>query len=155
MREVLRGNLPERTVRIKTEKLLKTLKENRLKHQEKYEEAMKGYKVLAKDKLEKLKNKTLDGIETNFAAISDKIDKFDPEERQMSDTVTLISSMQFSLEVPENHTKAYDVAIEMANWEQREEVDILQSEFECFVLDDWDWSKDFQHLNVRYSEALR
>jgi len=155
MREVLNRGMQERKVKVKTQRLLKTLKENRLEHQEKYEEAMKGYKVLAKEKLEKLKKKTLDGIESNFAAILDKIDKFDPEEGQMSDTVTLISSMQFSLEVPENHTKAYDVAIDMADWEQREEVEILQSEFECFVRDDWDWSKDFQHLNVRYSEALR
>jgi len=115
---------------------------------------MESYTVLAKAKLEKLKDKAQKILDENFADISKRIEEFDPEEGQMQDVIQLISSMTFDLRVPEDHSKAYDVAIEMATWEKRDEIILLQSQFECFVRDDWDWSKDFEHLNFRYSKAV-
>ena len=154
MRENAKRGWDDREVTVDKEELLVALKENREKHIANYRVAMESYTVLAKAKLEKLKDKAQKILDENFADISKRIEEFDPEEGQMQDVIQLISSMTFDLRVPEDHSKAYDVAIEMATWEKRDEIILLQSQFECFVRDDWDWSKDFEHLNFRYSKAV-
>jgi len=151
MREAHERGWAERTVTVKTAKLLETLKKNRETHQKEYQEAMKGYKTLALKKLEKLGEKAKQSLHDNFASIAKKIEKFDPEDGSLGDVITLISSMTFNLEVPKDHTKSYDVAIGMAEWEENDKIELLQSQFQCFVQDDWEWTEQFKHLSVRYS----
>jgi len=43
----------------------------------------------------------------------------------------------------------------MAEWEVNDTVELTQSQFQCFVLDDWDWRHEFDVLNARYSKVGR
>lgn len=154
MRDVLNMGLGERTVTVKVSDLLAKLKENRQKHQEEYQESVAGYKVLAGERLARLREKAESALVANFDRIAEKIDEFDPEDEEgLTDQVTLITSMTFNLKVPQDHTRSYDVAIEMAEWETREEIELTQAQFQCFVLDDWEWQQEFKHLNKSYSFA--
>jgi hypothetical protein len=155
MREVLQMGLEEQVTTVPKKRLLETLKLNREKHQRDYEESLAGYKTLAAERLEKLKAQAMKDLKKNFDALAEKIqtaDFTDPEER-LPNTVTLLSAMSFHLKVPENHSRAYDVAIAQAEWETKDTIELTQRQFQCFVLDDWDWREEFQHINKAYSIA--
>ena len=87
----------------------------------------------------------------NFDLIKTKIERLNPEDESIRDTVTLLNAMTFSLEVPKDHSKSYEIAIQMAEWEVNETIELTQSQFQCFVLDDWEWTVKFKHLNTVYT----
>ncbi len=92
-------------------------------------------------------------IKDNEAMILAKLERFDPEDPPSSQMVVL-NQIAFHLEVPRDHTKSYDVAIQMAEWEVGETVELTQGQFQCFVMDDWDWKDEFAHLNKRYTSKM-
>lgn len=153
MRDMMNMGLGERTVTVNRKNLLEKLRENRDKHQREYRESLEGYRALAQERLVRLREKALRDVEENFDLIATKLEKFDPEDedRRLGDMVTLLQSMSFSLKVPQDHTRSYDVAIEMAEWEVNETVELMQSQFQCFVLDDWEWQQEFKQLNKTYA----
>lgn len=157
MKDALGMGWEERTVTVSREKLLSTLKENREKHAREYQESVAGYKVLAKERLQKKLSWARKTLKANFDEVSRKIDEFDldDDENPLTDTVSMLSSVSFSLEVPRDHTKSYDVAISMAEWEVGDTIELTQSQFQCFVLDDWDWKKKFSVMNKLYTSASR
>lgn len=155
MRDVLEMGLGERTVVVEKSRLLSTLKENRQKHQREYDDAVAGYKQLATERLTDLKSKAASKLDSNFESIQARIDAFDPDDGELTDVVTLLSSMTFNLKVPRNHVESYNVAIEMAEWETRDEIELTQRQFQCFVLDDWDWQNEFKALSKTYTQAMR
>lgn len=152
MREMYDMGLPERTVTVNRKNLLEKLRENLTKHRREYEEAVAGYKTLARERLEKTKRKAETALADNFGRIKQKIDRFDPEdENGLADVVTIIQSQSFNLKVPKDHSDAYRVAIQMAEWEVSDTVELTQGQFQCFVLDDWDWQKEFQQVTKMYN----
>jgi hypothetical protein len=154
MRDAIQMGLGERTVTVNREQLLATLKENREKHQKEYQESVAGYKVLAGERLAKLHAKAEAALMEQRELLNRKIAEFDPEdEDRLDDHVTLINTMTFHLKVPVDHTSSYDVAIKMAEWEVADVVELTQGQFQCFVMDDWDWQEEFKHLNKAYSVA--
>lgn len=147
--------LGERTVTVERERLLATLKTNRTKHQAEYNESLAGYKSLATQRLKTLRDKAVRTIDENFELITRKIERYDPADRDITDVVTLLSAMTFNLKVPTDHTHAYDVAIDMAEWETNATIELTQGQFQCFVRDEWDWTDEFKHLNKAYTSMGR
>lgn len=49
----------------------------------------------------------------------------------------------FRFVVPEDHTKDYDRVIQMLEMEVNEEIELDERSFACYVMDDWDWRRDF------------
>lgn len=148
MRMVKEQGWQERTVKVDTFKLLTALKENKEKHVKEYEEAVLGYKEVAKARLEAELGKAELKLQRNFQLLNAKIDQFEVEDQ--NDTVVLLEHVMFSMKVPQNHEKAYEVAIQMAEWEVGNTVELTQSQFQCFVLDDWDWKNEFEAVTKRY-----
>lgn len=144
----------EREVTVNREKLLETLKANREKHIKEYNESVAGYKQQASERLLSLKKRILASVDENFVSIQHKIDHFDPEE-PLQDRVVLTNVTSFDLQVPRSYEKSYDVAIQMAEWEVSETITLKQSQFQCFVLDDWDWKTKFSLLNKTYIGSAR
>jgi hypothetical protein len=140
----------ERTVKVDRVQLLETLKENRIAHQTAYKESVAGYRVAATTALAKQVSKARRHIDDNAALIAGRIDRFDPDE-PLANQVVVIGTISFTLEVPVDHTKSYDVAIAMADWSVDETIELTQSQFQCFVLDDWDWKQGFEVLNKSYT----
>jgi hypothetical protein len=97
------------SVRIKRSDLIAKLKENRDNHAQLYKDALEGYFVETKKKLEQ-KIKTLEKGET-------------------------ISS--FSIAVPKDHTKDYDRLISMLEMSIDDELEITSHDFNNYVLDEW------------------
>ena len=150
MRDSIDRGWSERTVTVKRTDLLETLKANRVKHQDAYREAVAGYREEAKQSLLRQVEKARRAIDDNAAMLDSKIDRFDPYD-PMQNQVLVLGQVSFTLEVPTDHTKSYDVAISMAEWEVGDTIELTQSQFQCFVLDDWDWKEGFENLSKFYA----
>lgn len=59
------------------------------------------------------------------------------------------------LPVPEDHTSDYDKVIKMLQMELRDEVTIDDVSFANFVLDQWQWTKNFEANTVSYTTNRR
>ncbi len=97
------------SVRINRTELIDKLKENKEKHTQLYKDALEGYFVDTKKKLQ-AKIKSLD----------------------KGDVI-----VSFSVSVPKDHTKDYDRLIEMLEMSQDDELVITAHEFNMYVRDEW------------------
>lgn len=52
---------------------------------------------------------------------------------------------------PESHVKDYNRAIALLEWEIKPEVELSINDFNCYVLDDWGWKRDFNVSKMSYS----
>ena len=111
-------------VKVKKNDLIKVLEENKKKHVKDYEHAIHGYKIqLHKqllDKLEKLSNG--DVADTNFK----------------------------DLYMPESHENDYDVVIGMLGVTEEKIIELTQSDYRAYYLDDWTWRRSWVGLNAGY-----
>ena len=148
MRTTQEQNWQERTVTINADKLLNKLQANLKKHKAEYEEAVVGYKQMATQRLKQELTRASALLEKNFRVLELRIDEFDPSEQ--NNTVVLLDTVHFKMLVPQDHSKAYEVAIQMASWEENTTIDLLQSQFQCFVMDDWEWKDEFEAVTKRY-----
>src|SRR6185295_867061 len=61
-----------------------------------------------------------------------------------------VVGLQFGLNVPQSHEKAYDQIIRMMEMSVDEEITLTCSQFACFVMDDWDWKEQWSASNATY-----
>ena len=142
----------DRKVKVKRDRLLKQLKENREKHGKEYKLAMEGYKASALEKLTKAHEDAKIELGKNIETARKKLEEFTPETaHKYNDYITLVHAVNIELKVPRNYTKEYDAAIAMMEWEEELVVELTNAEFQCFVRDIWDWTEDFQVTNAMYS----
>ena len=62
-------------------------------------------------------------------------------------------SLYFGVTEPQDHTKDYDVAIAMVKMAVGDTVDLDRAQFQCYILDEWDWKRSFLHSNAHYSKT--
>lgn len=55
------------------------------------------------------------------------------------------------LPVPEDHTKDYDRVLKMLDMHQSNSIDISQEDFAKYVMDDWQWRREFLNTSANYS----
>lgn len=103
------------TITVDKEQLLTTMRENRERHREIFIKAQEGYREQAIKKLDR----------RLAAARQGRVD------------------LTFSLPAPQDFTEEYDTAIGMLEWEQEGTVELTQRDFERYVLDKWDWARQF------------
>lgn len=106
--------------------LLKKLRTNLDEHKVIYEEAKKGY-------LESLHTM----LEQMLIKVADK-NLIDPT---------------IDLQKPANYSKAYQKAIQMLEFTSDKTITLDQSLFDRYVLDEWDWSRNFLSNSVLYGSA--
>ena len=152
MQLVLDKGWSMRKVTVNREKLLIALRENKAKHVAEYTEAVKGYKEQATKRLEAAIKKARKRLTESMGTIQKRIDTFGEE--QLPDVITVLNTESFALKVPRNHEKSYEVAIRMAEMEVADVVELGQDEFQCFVLDDWDWKNEFTSINSTYTKKV-
>lgn len=116
------------TVKVKKEELLKKLKENRTEHESDYNEAVTNYK------LELVKELT-------------KMLKDAKAEKTVNHHINLTSPVQF--------LKEYDRAIQMLEASVEKEIELSQSEFTQYWMDEWNWRNTFSTANSAYSASVR
>ena len=110
-------------VRVDKGNLLSKIKENRAKHSEAYEQAVAGYR---EELVEKLKEMLKDA----------KAGKDVPG--------------HVGLQAPQHNLKDYDRAIAMLEASLDSELELDQTEFSNYYMDEWHWKDHFTAMNSTY-----
>ncbi len=111
-------------IRVQKSQLLEKLKENRKNHRKVFEEALEGYR---KEVISVLEQKL--------------------EDARHGKRVT----HYIELAEPMDQTKDYNRAIQMLEMSIDNTMEITQSEFAQYVMDDWAWKDQFLTCNSAYS----
>jgi hypothetical protein len=145
------SNQMTRTVRVNRLKLLDTLKTNRATHLAVFNEAMAGYKELARAKVEEA-FVGIDGrLKKRKEELLARVESFTPETASsFSDYFVILEQMVVNLKLPVSYVDAYDAAIDMAAFDTRDELDLSGAEFQCFCRNEWLWSEEFTAISSTY-----
>ena len=122
-----------KTVKVKRERLKTTLAENKEKHQREFEEAMTGYHARRESLASDLVNAA--------AAFAEN-----PKDRDLETNLQQAYHALSGQTRPSNYSKEYQRAIQLADWEVADEIELSINDFNCYVLDEWDWTRGFKHL---------
>lgn len=109
-----------RNITVDKANLLSTLRANRDAHHAEYEEAVEVYKRRFVVEAQHFAD---DAINRSKAGIP--FDAF------------------MWLPVPEEHTDDYDRVIALMEWELADTVELSESDFRCYVLNEWGWMSSF------------
>ena len=74
----------------------------------------------------------------------------DEDIEKQEDYVQLLAAVTIHMKVPRSFAKEYDAAIDIANWDVRETLELSHAEFTCFVRDEWDWKVEFTATSKMY-----
>ena len=115
---------------IKVDKLelIRKLTENREKHRAIFLEASEGYRTAAIAELDSMLADAKAG-------------------KTIRRSVTLVQPM--------DQTKDYDRALQMLAMSVEDAIVLEESDFRCYVLDEWNWKAGFSASNIRYSKILQ
>ena len=112
------------TVTVNRDDLLKALKENRDKHRDVFMRAIKGYRERVIAELDRSLQDAKSG-------------------RKICRYVGLVE--------PEDHTKDYDRIIRMTEMEVSDTMELSESEFSSYVMDEWSWRQSFTTSTANYT----
>lgn len=140
-----------RTVRVNRLRLIETLKTNRETHLAEFTAAMAGYKALALAKVEEAFAGLADRLAKRKAELVQRLETFTPETAdQFGDYLVVLEQVGVNLKKPVSYVEAYDAAIDMFDFEVRDEVELSGAETQCFLRNVWDWSYEFTATNATY-----
>jgi len=132
------------------------LKNNLNKHISEYDEAMLGYKAELLDKINQAFNKAEQQLVDDRKRLADKVANFTDEDiLKQDDYIILVKAIGVEMKVPRSYAKEYEAAIDMAEWDARETLELSHAEFTCFVRDQWDWKSDFEAVTSIYNAKAR
>jgi len=130
-------------VTVKTEELLKKLRENRAKHAKEFEEAITGWKKARQEELEE-KRATLKMFMTGLEGAIDGNNY-----RYLEDAkAPYLGTNQIE---PECYLPEYDQVIEMMLMSTDKKQELTSQQFSRYILDEWDWSHGFSKMSQIYS----
>ena len=115
------------TITVDKEDLLATLRDNRQQHREIFERAQVVYREKVIEELDR----ALDDAKNGRKIIR-----------------------HIALPEPEDHTKDFDTAIQMLEWDTAETVTLDRRDFARFVQNRWEWDQTFRQNTVGYSQML-
>lgn len=132
-----KGDTNIKTVTVKRDKLLATLKENLATHKELYEEALKGYKDAKVTKMIALHGAAEAAVNSNT------------EENRRA--VHVAYNAYNTLARPQDHSESYELAIEIMTWEIEDNIELSINDFQCYVRDKWNWKDSFRGSVMAYA----
>src|SRR5262249_49279311 len=112
------------SIRVEKAKLVTILKKNRKAHHDIFLEAQKGFRQVVTDELEK---------RLELARKGKRIDQY------------------LHLPEPQDHTRDYDRIISMLEMDLADIVELSEGDYAKYVLDDWQWKREFLGTNRAYS----
>jgi hypothetical protein len=134
---------------MKKDELLKSLVENKARHDALFDAAVLGYWGAAKQQLDDKRTQLSIALKEFDEDAQIKFGRF---EKKIEAKETLPSyidvkgfnwSATLSLTYPENHTKDYERAIRKMEASVYDEVKLTDAEFNQYVLNDWSWRNQF------------
>jgi hypothetical protein len=130
-----------KTTLCKRDDLIKILKENRAKHVADFREACVGYRL-------ELATKIKDSIDRHRDAL--KVTQ-EAQDTDLPSSPTYVSWPP----MPKSHERSYDLQIRKLELEQRDTVELEDTEFAKFVMDDWEWKNEFQTTTANYAAIAK
>ncbi len=115
-----------RNVKDKKAEVLEILRNNREHHRKIFLEALEGYK-----------NQAVELLEKHIKAIK----------------AGRVARVRVQIPEPEDYTREYDRAIKMLEMSVDDIVELDEDTFAQFVMDDWDWKRQFLKSNAPYSAS--
>ncbi len=136
--------------------LIEILIGNKARHDAAFDASIQGYWSLAQEKLEE-KRKSLKGavkdlekeISFRLDQAKEKINNKETLPNQISYSSFTWNS-QLGLIYPENHSNDYERVIRMMQASVYDEVRLTEQEFDTYVLNNWEWKKNFIANNSAY-----
>jgi hypothetical protein len=123
----------DREVKVRRGELLEVLRKNRERHIRDYKAACAGYREQALKRIDEI----FHDLRAKITGLKD------------GQTIAVVG-LQFGLNVPQSHEKAYDQIIRMMEMSVDDEITLTCSQFACFVMDDWDWKEQWSASNATY-----
>jgi hypothetical protein len=111
-------------IKVKKTELLEILKKNRNAHNGIFREAQEGFRKAVIEELEK---------RLKLARNGKKIEQY------------------VRLPEPQDHTRDYDRVISMLEMDLTDIVELSETDYAQYVLDDWEWKRQFLGTNRAYS----
>jgi hypothetical protein len=129
-----------RTFTVSRQELLAKLRENRVKHENEYREAVEEYKRLAKLEVQT----KLENIKNQFGKLYHELD-------QKPIQLAIEENLYFDISPPESHVGDFDEIIEAFEWETEDKVELTSVEFSNYVRNNWDFNKKLQETRAFYA----
>jgi len=120
------GGVGMNIVKVERDALLTIVKGNRDKHREIFLDALKGFRAKVIDILEQRLADARAGRRLN---------------------------VRVNLPTPIDQTREYDRVIKMLEMSVEPQIELTQSEFSAYVMDDWSWKHQFTATNSAYTVA--
>lgn len=111
------------TIKVKKADLLDTLRTNKAKHEEVYEQAMVKYR---------------EALIAELVALRADVEAG----KQIEHRIKTVAPLRY--------TDSYEEAIQMLEWEVGDEVELEQHEFRQYIMDDWNWGQNFRAATSAY-----
>jgi hypothetical protein len=111
-------------IEVPKEKLLAILRENRDKHQEVFTAALAGYQQAA-----------LTRLNEKIAALK----------------AGRLPDLYITMDVPQSHVRDYDRIIGMAGMHEGGTFVLTESDYQRYVMDDWQWKRQFLDTSSTYA----
>lgn len=143
-------------VMMKKSELINALVKNKAKHDVVLATAISGYWELAKQRL-------ADSKKQFKSSVSDYVEKYNTEHAKMEKLIknkeslpnalgvgSLYADVSFALVYPQDHSRDYDRAIRMMEASIYDDVKLSVSEFDAYVMNNWEWKNNFVNTNSAY-----
>ena len=152
MAMMAKADMSKRIVHVNRKKLLETLTANREQHQNDYEKAMEGYIQALKDKVAEGFEGAKNQLEKRQKEITHKLDGLTQDDiPNQQDYFTVVDRIVVEMRVPKSYSEAYDSAIALAEYDVRDILELSMAEVNCFMRNQWDWTREFEVTNSLYS----
>ena len=115
-------------VKIRKENLLQAVKANRTTHRDEFLTAQAGFRDRVIEELDRRLQDAREGKKVNLL---------------------------ISMPEPQDHTDDYDRVIRMLEMSVDDEVKLSATEFDQYVMDNWQWARQAKLINASYSAAAR
>ena len=128
--------IQDREVHVDRKDVIETLKANRLKHIEEFEQALANYPQAVRNAIEEFEKVVEDfNVDTDFGDFAS--DKWACE--YYGDVIATWQPPRY----PVNYTEQYDRMIMALEPEVRDVITLTGREVACLLHDQWDWKADF------------
>lgn len=143
---------------IEKAELLKILKDNKEKHDVIFDAACDGYWNLAKEKIEEKKlefekaiNEAKEEFTYELSKISAKLEKKEKFDYDGAIVVHFKYNSALNLKYPESHARDYERSIRLVELSVYNRVNLNDTEFERYIMNNWEWRNSFLAANNLYA----
>lgn len=138
-------------IKVSKSELLGIVKDNKKKHDEIYEAAEAGYWLDAEDFLKKHLKEQAAVYKKNYLKQIKDFKKQISKELKMVEEKKRGDYWHMRKPFPENHTDDYKGTIKKLELCVEPEIELENSEFDCFVQNKWQWRQSFVSTNFGYA----